>query len=164
MIQFDVTETDQRAWMQFAIDEQGRVGALRVAGGLLVTVIGAIVGHSMGDFTGLGIGAGVGAVLALTLVPATVKRSVARQINEAVASAPDGSVGPVTLELTERELTYTTSATRSSWQRRAVRRVVVRGEHAFIMFGPSNGLVVPIDGDPARRAWIQALNGGRVPD
>ncbi len=164
MITFDVTEDDQRAWIQFAIDEQGRVGALRLAFSMLFVLVGAIFGMAVGDFTGLAIGAGVGAVLAVTVVPVVLRRSVRSQIDQAIATAPDGSVGPVTLRLTADELSYTTSAARTTWNRRAIRRVAVRGDHAFIMFGPSNGLVIPLtDGAADRHRFLDALNSGDVP-
>ena len=42
MISFEVTEEDQRAWMRVAIDEQGRVAALRVAFSMLMPVTGGL--------------------------------------------------------------------------------------------------------------------------
>lgn len=151
--------------MRFAIDEQGRVGALRLGFSMLFVLVFAIFGMAVGDFTGLGIGAAVGAVLAVTLVPVALRRSVQSQIDQAVASAPEGSVGPVSLELTAEEISYTTSVAHSTWKRKAIRRVVVRGDHAFIMFGPSNGLVVPLADDGGERhRFIDALNSGGVPD
>jgi len=163
MISFEVTEEDQRAWMQFAIDEQGRLAALRLAFSMLFVVLSGIVGFMFFELTGLLVGAALGGILALTMLPWLLRRSVPAQIDEAIASAPDGSVGPVELELTADELSYRTSAVHSKWQRRAVRRVAVRNDHAFIMFGPSNGLVVPLGDDPTgeRAAWIDALNSGR---
>jgi hypothetical protein len=164
MITFDVTEDDQRAWMQFVIDEQGRVGALRLAFSMLVVLIGAIFGMAVADFTGLAMGAGAGGVLAVTVVPAALRRSVRSQIDQAIASAPDGSLGRITLELTTDRITYTTSAAHATWSRNAIRRVAVRGDHAFIMFGPSNGLVVPLrDHTGDRHRFIDALNRGSVP-
>ena len=163
MISFDVTEEDQRAWMRFAIDEQGRVAALRVAFSMLLVLVFGIFGFGVGGWTGLGVGAAGGLLLAVTGLPWMLRRSVEGQIDDAVASAPEGSVGPVTLELTSDHLTYTTQAVTSTWRRRAIRRVAVRGDHAFIMFGPSNGLVVPLAGDPERSRFIDALNSGSEP-
>lgn len=164
MITFDVTEDDQRAWMQFAIDEQGRVGALRLAFSMLFILVGAIFGMAVADFPGLGIGAAIGAFLAVTVVPVAMRHSVRQQIDQAIASAPDGSVGPVTLQLTVDQLTFSTSAAHSTWNRSSIRRVAVRGDHAFIMFGPSNGLVVPLhEQADERHRFIDALNSGTVP-
>lgn len=162
MISFTVTEDDQRAWMEFAIGEQGRVDALRVAVSMLSILVFVIVGFATFDFTGLGIGALVGIVFALSVVPVLLKRSVRRQIDQAIDTAPDGSLGPVTLELTPDQLTFTTSSVRSTWQRRAIRRVAVRQDHAFVMFGPNNGLVVPLydDLNREREAFVDALNSG----
>lgn len=164
MISFDVTEDDQRAWMRFAIDEQGRLAALRLAFSMLLVLVFGIFGFGVAGWSGLAIGVGGGLVLALTGLPWLLRRSVERQIDDAVATAPDGSVGPVSLELTSDRLIYTTRAVTSSWQRRAIRRVVVRGDHAFIMFGPSNGLVVPLLDDSAeRQEFIDVLNSGGAP-
>ncbi len=161
MISFDVTEDDQRAWMEFAIEEKGRVAALRLAFSMLVVVVFGILGYAFYEWSGLIGGFGVGLVLAFTLVPITLRASVRRQIDEAIAKAPDGAVGPVTLRLTADRLSYATSSAESSWERRAIRRVAVRGEHAFIMFGPSTGLVVPLtDQAGERHRFIDALNSG----
>ncbi len=165
MISFDVTYEDQRAWMRFAIEEQGRVSALRTAFSMLFVLVFAVFGFSVGGWTGLALGAAGGLVLALAVVPVVLRRSVEQQIDQAVATAPDGSIGAVTLELTRDRLSYRTSVSVSSWERRAIRRVVVRDDHAFIMFGPSNGLVVPLaEDDGSRSRWIDALNAGDVPD
>ena len=56
MISFDVTEEDQRAWMRFAIEEQGRVGALRTAFSMLIVLVLAVFGFSVGGWTGLALG------------------------------------------------------------------------------------------------------------
>lgn len=165
VISFDVTVEDQRAWMEFALAEQGRIGALRLAASLLVVLVFMILGFTLGEFAGLAWGGGIGLAAAVLGVPWLLRRSVRAQIDDQIARAPDGSIGPVSLELTSDELTWQTAAAKTTWQRRAIRRVAVRDNHAFIMFGPSNGLVIPLaKDDGSRTRFIDSLNSGGVPE
>lgn len=162
-VAYELTERDLRAFFDHLVEEQGMLRAFNRRVLLLFPIVTALVGWLAFEWIGALFGLAVGALVAILVIPQTMKATFSKRFDQMLAAAPDGLMGPHTLELTDdAELVATTSASSCRWVRSAVRSVVTTDEHAFIKFGPENALILPLRPDPAgdRRRIVESLSSG----
>lgn len=162
---FEVTDHDLRAWINYAVDQQGQVKqSIRAAMILMPILAGGVGWLALGGIGAL-FGAGFGLVAGLLVLPILLRRTISRRIEQAIAQQPDGVIGPHTVRVEDDRLIWSTTVAQCAWKRSAVRRVHETDDHAFVMFAPENALVLPLHRDSSGdiRTVVAALTNAPPP-
>lgn len=164
-VTYHTTADDVRAWMRFAIDRNADVHKSIRASRILMPIIALLLGFLVEGTVGAAIGLAFGIIIGVLLIPLLMQQTLNRRIDTAISQLPDGIIGPNSLEVLDDRIVWTTDAAQCHWKRTAIRQVSKTDDHAFVMFGPENALVVPLHQDRSGdvRTAIDLLAGGPPP-
>lgn len=162
---YDVTEDDIRAWIRFALAQRDEVQRSVRMAMVLLPIITTLLGWLVEGALGAAVGLAFGLIMGLLVFPQLMKRTIDGRIETAIEQLPDGIVGPHSLEVLDDRIVWTTTAVHSTWKRSAIRRVAKTADHAFVMLGPENAIVVPLRNDAAGQvsAVVGAIEGAPPP-
>ncbi len=162
---YEVTEDDVRTWIRFAIAQRGDVERSVRLSMVLMPVIATLLGWLNFGGIGAAVGLAAGLIIGLLVVPPLMKRTVESRIDTTIDGLPNGIVGPNTLEVLDDRVVWTTTAVQSTWKRSAIRHVTRTADHAFVMLGTENAIVVPMRHDDSGElaTVVSTLQGAPPP-